>query len=280
MTPRCVLFFPGTRPDMYAKAIASGADQVCMDLEDAVAPESKEEARTAAVSVLEAADFDPTRFILRINSPALPEGERDLAALSELETLRDRPLTLMIPKLDSQEGLDHVRSRIEEGGGVVRLIPIVETAKGLARVEELAAAESVSDILFGGLDLSIELGAALEWEPLLYARSRTVHAARLGGVGAIDMPFLDVSDAAGVREAAERVRALGFNGKAAIHPAHVSAVQATFSPSEDEVTRARRVTEAAGDGQGVFMLDGVMVDRPGILAARRVVAWADTHHGD
>ncbi len=279
MTPRCILFFPGARPDMYAKAIASGADQVCMDLEDSVAPESKEEARAAAVSVLGAADFDPARFILRINSPATPEGERDLAALTGLETLRDQPLTLMIPKLDSPEGLDHVRSRISDGGGVARLIPIVETIKGLARVEELAAADSVTDILFGGLDLSIELGAALEWEPLLYARSRTVHAARLGGVGAIDMPFLDVSDGEGVREAAERVRKLGFNGKAAIHPAHVAAVQEAFSPSEDEVTRARRVAEAARDGQGVFMLDGVMVDRPGILAARRIVAWADAQHG-
>jgi (S)-citramalyl-CoA lyase len=275
MTPRCLLFFPGDRPDMYPKAIASGADQVCMDLEDAVAPESKEEARAAAVSVLERTDFDPARFVLRINSPVTPEGERDLAALSEIPTLHGAPLTVMIPKLDSPEGLDHVRSKITETGGVARLIPIVETAKGLSRVEELASADSVSDILFGGLDLSIELGAALEWEPLLYARSRTVHAARLGGVGAIDMPFFDVSDEEGLSEAAQRVRRLGFNGKAAIHPSHVAAVQQVFSPSEAEVVRARRVMEADHAGRGVFMLDGVMVDRPGILAARDIVARAD-----
>ncbi len=84
MTPRCILFFPGTRPDMYAKAIASGADQVCMDLEDAVAPGAKQEARASAMSVLQAPDFDPERFILRINNPATPEGDRDLAALGEL----------------------------------------------------------------------------------------------------------------------------------------------------------------------------------------------------
>ncbi|MCH7531158.1 MAG: CoA ester lyase [Gemmatimonadetes bacterium] len=277
MTPRCVLFFPGTRPDMYAKAIASGADQVCMDLEDAVAPESKEEARASAVSVLEGADLDPTRFILRINSPVTPEGDRDLAALSELETLRGSPLTLMIPKVDSPEELDHVRNRVSDGVGVLSLIPVVETAKGLACVEELAAADSVSGILFGGLDLSIDLGTALEWDALLYARSRTVHAARLGGVGAIDMPFLNVSDRDGLREEAGRVRKLGFKGKAAIHPDHVEAVQAAFSPSEDEVTRARRVTEAARESKGVFMLDGVMVDRPGIEAARRILTWADAH---
>lgn len=263
---------------MYAKAIASGADQVCMDLEDAVAPESKEEARTSAISVLEGDDFDPGRFVLRINSPATPEGELDLAALCKIVGRHDSPLTLMIPKLDSPEGLEHVRNEIDRAGGVARLIPIVETVMGLSCVEELAAADSVSNILFGGLDLSIDLGAALEWEPLLYARSRTVHAARLGGVGAIDMPFLDVSDSEGLREAAERVRNLGFDGKAAIHPTHVAVVQETFSPSEDEVARARRVMEAAHGSQGVFMLDGVMVDRPGILAAREIVARADAQY--
>ena len=188
-----------------------------MDLEDAVAPESKQEARACAVSVLEGADFDPGRFILRINSPALPEGDRDLAALNGIATPRGSPLTLMIPKLDSPEDLDDVRSKIRDGGGVARLIPIIETAKGLACVEELAAADSVAAILFGGLDLSVDLGAALEWDALLYARSRTVHAARLGGVGAIDMPFFDVSDLEGLREAAGRVRSLGFKGKAVIH---------------------------------------------------------------
>ena len=277
MTPRCVLFFPGTRPDMYAKAVASGADQVCMDLEDAVAPESKQEARASAMSVLQAADFDPERFILRINSAATPEGDRDLAMLSELEALRASPLTLMIPKLDAPEGLDNVRSRVIDGGMVPRLIPIVETAMGLACVEELAAADCVAAILFGGLDLSVDLGAALEWDALLYARSRTVHAARLGGIGAIDMPFFDVSDQEGLREDAGRVRRLGFKGKAAIHPSHVSAIQEIFSPSEDQVAQARRVTAAARDSKGVFMLDGVMVDRPGIVAAEQVVAWADSH---
>ncbi len=277
MTPRCILFFPGTRPDMYAKAIASGADQVCMDLEDAVAPGAKQEARASAMSVLQAPDFDPERFILRINNPATPEGDRDLAALGELATLRGSPLTLMIPKLDAPEGLDQVRSRIHDRGMTPRLIPIVETARGLACVEALAAADSVAAIVFGGLDLSVDLGTTLDWDALLYARSRTVHAARLGGVGAIDMPFFDISDHAGLSDDAARVRRLGFKGKTAIHPSHVSAIQEIFSPSEDEVTQARRVTQAARDSKGVFMLDDVMVDRPGIVAAERIVAWADAH---
>ncbi len=248
-----------------------------MDLEDAVAPESKERARAAAVSLLGRGDLDRMRFILRINNPSTPDGDRDLAALGDLEAVRGLPLTLMIPKVGSSDEIDHVRSRVERCGPSVSFIPVIETARGLACVEEIAAAPSVSGLLFGGLDLSIDLGAALEWDALLYARSRVVHAARLGGVRAIDMPFLALSDPEGLREEADRVRRLGFKGKAAIHPDHVEAIHEVFSPSDEDVARARRVMEAARQGEGVFLLDGVMVDRPGIEAARRILAWTEAH---
>ena len=126
--------------------------------------------------------------------------------------------------------------------------------------------------------MSVDLGAALDWDALLYARSRVVHAARLGGVGAVDMPFFDIGDQTGLREEADAVRRLGFKGKAAIHPSQVGVLHDAFSPSEAEVAQARLVTETFDRvRKGVFLLDGVMVDRPAIEAARRVVAWADTH---
>lgn len=278
--PRCILFFPGTRPELYAKAMASGADQVCMDLEDAVAPDSKEEARDAALSVLRRADFDPARFVLRINQPGTPDGARDLEALSDSEPGRATPWTLMVPKVHASEELEDLRSRLHEGGLSPSLLPVIETAEGLARVEAVAAVDSICGLLFGGLDLSVDLGAALDWDALLYARSRVVLAARLGGVSAIDMPFLRISDPEGLRDEAERVHRLGFKGKAAIHPGHVDALQTVFSPSEQEVERARRITDAARENAGVFLLDGVMVDRPGIIAARRILARADAHLTD
>ena len=249
-----------------------------MDLEDAVAPDSKDRARVAATTLLASPDLDTARFILRINHPSTHEGERDLAAIGEIGALVGRPLTLMIPKVDSPDVLDEVRKRLNGHDLTASLIPMIETARGLARVEELAVADSVSGLLFGGLDLSVDLGAAMEWEPLLYARSRVVHASRLGGVGVTDMPFLDISDPAGLRAEADRARKLGFSGKAAIHPDQVEVVLDAFSPTQEEVARARRVTEAfERERTGVILVDGVMVDRPLIEAARRIVSWADAH---
>lgn len=278
VSPLCILFFPGSRPELYGKAIASGAHRVCMDLEDGVAPDSKDRARVAATTLLASPDLDTAHFILRINHPSTNEGARDLAAIGQVGALLGRPLTLMIPKVDSPEVLEEVRQRLKRHDLTASLIPMIETARGLARVEELAVADSVSGLLFGGLDLSVDLGAAMEWEPLLYARSRVVHAARLGGVGATDMPFLDLSDPTGLRAEADRARKLGFDGKAAIHPDQVQVVLKAFSPTREEVARARRVTEASErERSGVFLVDGVMIDRPAIEAARRIVSWADSH---
>ncbi len=275
---RCLLFFPGTQPDLYEKAIASGADQVCMDLEDAVAPESKDGARDAATSLLARATIDPARFVLRINNPSTSAGDRDLATLGDLEAVRGQSLTLMIPKVAAPEEVDEVHARLDGRGISPSVIAVIETARGLARVEEIAASTAVSGLLFGGLDLSVDLGAAVDWDALLYARSRVVHAARLGGVDAVDMPFFDIADQTGLREEADAVRRLGFKGKAAIHPSQVGVLHDAFSPSEAEVAQARLVTETFDrEGKGVFLLDGVMVDRPAIEAARRVVAWADAH---
>ena len=251
---------------------------MCMDLEDAVAPESKDSARDAATSLLGRAAVDPARFVLRINNPSTPDGDGDLAALEDLEAVRGHSLTLMIPKVAAPEEVDEVHARLDGRGISTSVIALIETARGLARVEEIAASPAVSGLLFGGLDLSVDLGAAVDWDALLYARSRVVHAARLGGVGAVDMPFFDIADQTGLREEADAVRRLGFKGKAAIHPSQVEVLQDAFSPSETEVAQARLVTETFDrERKGVFLLDGVMVDRPAIEAARRVVAWADAH---
>lgn len=274
--PHCLLFFPGTRPDMYDKAIATGADHVCMDLEDAVAPDAKDDARASALSLLAREDLDAERFVLRVNRPQSVEGDRDLEALGQLDVLRERPVKLMVPKADSPDELAGVRRSLVGRGVFDSFIAVIESARGLARVEDIAAAPPVSGLLFGGLDLSVDLGAALDWDALLYARSRVVHAARLGGIGALDMPFLKVADSNGLRREAEATARLGFVGKAAIHPGQVEVIHDAFSPTAAEVERARKVKEAfARSGEGVFLLDGVMVDRPEIESARRIAEWAD-----
>lgn len=243
-----------------------------MDLEDAVAAQHKDAARANALEAL-AGRGDPAPdtpvLAIRINHPETGAGERDLIAIARAGTR----LTLLVPKVDRPDQVARVHERVRAGGCHVSIIAMIETARGLSAVEEIAAVEGVSDLLFGGLDLSVDLGAALDWEALLYARSRTVLAARVAGVGALDTPFFDLSDPDGLAESAARSRRLGFTGKAAIHPDQVAAVKAAFAPTEAELGRARRLIELFDEsGEGVTTVDGVMVDRPVVDAARRMLS--------
>lgn len=248
-----------------------------MDLEDAVPAATKAVARAAACSFLSSTGLDPEGFVIRINHPATPEGKADLEEIAGAGCER---VTLMVPKVGAPGDVDSVRCGLADGGVLAALIPLIETVRGLANVEEIALAEAVSGLQFGGLDLSIDLGCALEWEPLLYARSRTVHAARVAGVAAIDMPYLDVSDEEGLEREADRARRLGFTTKAAIHPGQVAVIDRVFAPTEDELDRARQVVDAfERDGAGAFLLDGTMIDRPAVEAARRLLSRSGTPDG-
>ena len=273
--PRCILFFPGSRADRFAKAVASGADRVCMDLEDAVEPEGKNEARANAVALI-GRGTHADRLVVRMNHPDSRDGAADLEALAGAWDAAGEPPAIMVPKVSGPDELEVVRARLGSDGGAPPLIAMIETASGLAAVERIASAPGVTALLFGGVDLSTELGCSLEWDALLYARSRIVHAAALAGVGAIDFPWLDAADADGLLAEATAVRGLGFRGKAAIHPDQVATIQGVFWPTPAEIARARRVVEAAeAHAGGAFLLDGVLVDRPIEEAARRLLARAE-----
>jgi len=268
---RCVLFFPATRPDRYEKALSSGADAVCMDLEDAVALNKKDQGRTEALGLLKTRKPNRKATIVRVNDPKTTLGRKDINAIGRAEISPD---AIMLPKVDSPEDVLGVDGSLVEGGLQIPLIPIIETALGLSLVEKIATcSSSICAILFGGVDLSTELGATIGWDALLYARSRVVHAAVLGGIDSIDMPLLDISSPSMLETEVVAVRRLGFTGKAAIHPSQVGVIQERFSPSETEIAEAKHLIEAyEAQGSGAFLLDGVMVDRPVIEAARRVMA--------
>lgn len=275
----CLLFFPGSRPELLPKALASGAGRVCMDLEDAVAPGAKDAARAAAIERLASPDFDHRRVALRINAPVTPEGALDLDAIASALSAHPpvRPgFTIVVPKVTGPEDVHAVLDAVRGAGLPVEVVPVIETARGLSRVEEIAAAGAISALFFGGLDLSVELGCALDWETLLYARSRTVLAGRLAGVALIDTPFFDLEDRDGLVAESVRSRRLGFTAKAAIHPGQVDVINGTFRPSPADIERARGVLEAAErEATGAFMFEGVMIDRPAVEAARRLLAVAD-----
>ena len=291
---RSILFVPGDRPDRYAKALAAGADAVSIDLEDAVAPGRKAEARGSVVRLL-AEMSTPSRrdtgtpaaprphIIVRVNDPESDEGRRDAAALAGGPT----PDAFMIPKVTTSEGLRNAWRLL---GADTPLVPIIETALGLENAARIGAVSPVSPagavspapaapmvaaLIFGGFDLSAELGAKPGWETLLYARSRVVHAAALSGLDAIDMPSRDLADMSGLRTEAVKARSLGYAGKVAIHPAQIPVIHEAFTPSTEEVQRARRVIDAdRAAGGGAVALDGRMVDRPLVEAASRLLARA------
>lgn len=277
-----MLFVPGDRPDRFGKALAAGADAVCIDLEDAVPPQRKAVAREAVAGFLAERpagrsrnDIDPPYLAVRINDPDTDLGRTDAGALSGVP----RPDAFMIPKVRTATEVRHAARLL---GGDVRLLPLIETAWGLENAARITSASpAVIGVVFGGFDLAIELGADPVWEALLNARSRVVHAAALSGLDAIDMPSRDFREMSGLREEAERARRLGFAGKMAIHPAQLPVIHEVFTPSEAEVARARRIVEADREaGGGAVALEGRMVDRPVAEVARRVLARARPPSGE
>lgn len=269
MDYRSLLFAPGSRPDRFGKALAAGADAVCIDLEDAVAPDRKDEARKATLEWLAGLSADASAG-LRINGLRTLEGLRDLASLADSAA---RPALLMLPKVAHAEEIAIVREVL--GAACPPLWPIVESAAALQAAWDIAAAPGVAGVLFGGADFSADLGVAMDWEPLLLARATLVAACAKAAVQLLDVPHIDVGDAPGLADGARRVRALGFTGRACIHPAQVAVVNAAFSPAPAEIDRAHRVLDAfaASDG-GAALLDGKLIEAPVVRSAQRVLARA------
>ena len=270
---RSVLFVPAVRPDRLLKAVATGADAVCVDLEDGVSFEQKDDAREKAIVLLAERPPGSTEMMLRINEPESELGERDLSAILDAGV---RPDSLMVPKVSGPDTLRALERRLGPSFERFPLVVQIETAAGLAAVEAIAmATPNVAVMFFGAVDLSAELGCSITWDALLYARSRVVAAAALGGVDAMDTPFMDVSDPEQLASEVAAVRLLGFTGKAAIHPSQVSIIQGGFSPDDEMVAWAQRIVEAYETNKGGgLLIEGKLVERPVIASAQRVLAVA------
>ncbi|KPP80383.1 MAG: citrate lyase subunit beta / citryl-CoA lyase [Oceanicaulis sp. HLUCCA04] len=268
---RSLLFVPGTRPDRITKALASGADAVCIDLEDAVAPDDKAPAREMVMQALAQPREPATRLGFRINPVRTANGLADLAAYGESNVAAD---FVMIPKAAHPVELEIVAGALE-GPDRPHLWPIIESAKGLSRAYAIAAAPYVQGLLFGGADFAADLGTGMEWEPLFHARGSLAAAAAAAGVELLDVPHLDVNDDEGLAASTRRARAIGFTGRACIHPRQIAGVNAAFTPSEAEIEQARQVLAAFRQSQGgAALLDGKLIELPVIRAAERTLAAA------
>ncbi len=256
-----ILFVPGTRPDRFAKALASGADAVCIDLEDSVPTGGKAAARAAVIGAMDA------DFALRINGLTTRAGLADLLALAEAETM---PRLLLVAKVESAAEIAIVRAILEDR--TPPIVPLIETARGLREAHAIAAAPGVAAMMFGGGDLSAELGVALAWGPLVHARSAFVLACAEGGVPAIDVPYLTLDNVEGLAAETRAAKALGFVAKAAIHPAQIAPIHAILRPSADEIAEARAALAAfdAGGGRAI-RFNGQMLEAPIVRRFRRIL---------
>lgn len=267
-TAASLLFVPGSRPDRFEKAGASGAGLIVIDLEDAVAAEDKASARDAALLHIAKA---PGGWGIRINAVTTLAGIRDLAALGDAETL---PSVLMVPMVERAAELDVVAGAL--GERCPELVPLVETPRGLRHALEIVSHPRASALMLGGADFSSELGVDLAWDPLLGARHAMMLACAEAGKPAIDVPYIHLDDDAGFAEECERAAALGFLCKAVIHPRQVPAANTAFAPSDEEITEAREALEAYKEGgERAIRFKGKMLEAPFVKKYRAVLARAE-----
>ncbi|WPZ34248.1 CoA ester lyase [Thalassobaculum sp. OXR-137] len=271
---RSFIFAPGNKPDMFPKAMATGADIMCIDLEDAIAPQHKEQARAATLDWFATAELDDSvECMVRINPPRTPDGMKDVQAI--LDSAKAPP-SLMLAKVKSPAEVIALDELFDEFKIASRLQVIIETNEALEAAWEIARCSTRIDaIFFGGVDMAADLRCEYTWEALLYARSRVVHAAAGAGVDVIDVPFLDLNDMEGMKREAQAARALGFCGKGSIHPKQVPVLNEIFSPSEAEIAHAKRIVEAFEQGDsGLVVIDGKLIEKPVLRSMYRVLARA------
>lgn len=276
---RSFIFTPGLRPDMYPKALASGTDIVCVELEDGIAPKDKAEARRKALALFDAPQADDgVERIVRINSMRERFGIEDVNAILASAT---PPPALMMPKVRTPDEVAMLDVLLTEAGHATRLHVIIETNPGLEAAFEIArASDRIDALFFGGVDMAAELRCQNSYDALLYARSRVVHAAAAAGLDVIDVPFLDLDDPEGMRIEAEKVRNLGFSGKGAVHPKQIAALNAVFTPTPDQIARARRIiAEFEAADTGLVVIDGKLIEKPVLREMSRIVAIADRMKG-
>lgn len=277
---RSLLYVPGDKEAMLAKAPGRGADGLILNLEDAVAPANKDAARQSVVRALSELDFTGVEVIVRINPPETEAGYRDLLAVTPAG-----PDAILLPKVSSAEAARFAAwtvARTETLAGLpagrVRVMCMIESAAGVLAAGRIAGCEPrIAALILGANDLAEDLGCAPApgQGPLWHAACQVVLAARAAGIDAIDTPHMNIQDAEGLTQSARLARDLGFAGKSAIHPNQVAAINAAFMPAAEQVAWAERVLALVpggdADALGAAVMDGQLIEAPHLARARRIL---------
>ena len=261
------LFTPATKSDRFTRAADVHSDALIIDLEDAVAPSAKTEARETALRYLAGISADRLPCALRINSPDTRFGLDDLRALLNSPA---KPDYLVLPKCDSSALIALVGNLLREEKKTAQIIALIESAKAIGALKEIAGGEAKpAALVFGAADMAADLGSETAWEPLLWVRARIIQAAASAGIVALDSPYFDIADTEGLKQETKASASLGFRGKCAIHPAQIATINAFLTPSEQQVAEARQILVV--NQQGVGSVDHEMVDEAVARKARLVL---------
>ncbi|MGF6855098.1 HpcH/HpaI aldolase/citrate lyase family protein [Paraburkholderia sp. CI3] len=268
---RSFLFVPGSKPERFATALAAGADAVIVDLEDAVADADKASARAYVADAVRTFLASTVRVLLRINGGGTQWFQRDLslAAFDGIDGV-------VLPKAENPAALAAVAAATAKP-----ILPIIESAEGVWNALDVARMPGVERLIFGSVDFELDLDCDGSWDALLFARSRIVLASRVAGIQSpVDGVSVAIDDERQLAHDSSKARSLGFGGKLCIHPRQIAAVNAAFSPSADEIAKARRIVDAYERAEGgAVSVDGRMVDLPVLLKARRIVGLSESVRG-
>jgi citrate lyase subunit beta/citryl-CoA lyase len=275
---RSVLFMPGSNPRALEKARTLPADGLIFDLEDAVAPQAKESARTIVEAALAGGGYGDRELVIRVNAIDTPWGHADLAAAATM------PIdAVLLPKVENPDRVALTVSLLDAFGAPERLAVwcMLETPRGILYAREIAAeSPRLAALVLGTSDLTADLHAVSGRDrmPLLTSLSFAILAARAHGLAVLDGVHLDLADDEGFAVSCRQGRELGFDGKTLIHPKQIAAVNATFAPTPEEIEWSRRIiaahAEATAAGKGVVLVDGRLIENLHVENARRMLALA------
>ena len=272
---RSFIFTPGLTPSMFPKAIASGADMVCIELEDGIAIKDKNEARKNTIEALKSLEVkNDVELVVRINCQRTKFGLLDLEAFISSGL---KVKALMLPKVKTPDEITFIDDLLTDSGLDTDLHVIMETNEALENIYDIAhASKRTVALYFGGVDMAAELRVANNYQNLLYARSKLVHAGASVGIDVIDVPYLDLEDMEGMKKEAELVRDLGFTGKGSIHPKQINVLNEIFTPPQEEITKAKKILDQFSESDtGLVVIDGKLIEKPVLREMKRKILIAD-----
>ena len=272
---RSFIFTPGLNPEMFPKALASGADMVCIELEDGIAIKDKDEARKNTINALKNLKINnDVELVVRVNCQRTKPGLLDLEAFisSKLNVK-----ALMLPKVKTPDEITFIDDLLTDCNMDTDLHVIMETNEALENIYDIAhASKRIVALYFGGVDMAAELRVPNSYENLIYARSKLVHAGASVGIDVIDVPYLDLEDMDGMKKEAELVRNLGFTGKGSIHPKQINILNEVFTPSKEEIIKAKGIIDQFNASDtGLVVIDGKLIEKPVLREMKRRILVAD-----